>query len=422
MYDWANSAFVTTIISAVFPPYFSAIATAGDAMSKADATAKLSLTTTIALVIGAFLAPIVGAIGDRIPVKKKFLGGFMTIGAVSASAMFVLEPGSWVLAAVLFAVGNIAATGSFVFYDSLLPHIAGPEEIDRVSTAGYALGYVGGGLLLAVQLAAIAKPSWFGIADADTAVRLSFLSVGVWWFAFSIPLFRHVAEPPVLERGGPSGFAIVGRSIMDLGATLKELKRYRQAFLFMVAFLIYNDGIGTIIRMAAIFGDEIGVTTDVLIGAILLTQFVGVGFAFLFGALAAKIGAKRSIYIGLAVYAGISVLGYFIRENWHFLALALLVGMVQGGTQALSRSLFASLIPKSKSAEFFGLFAVFERFAGVLGPLVFTIVVTAVGSSRPAIFAIIGFFAVGALLLGKVDIAEGQRAAREAERRIALGE
>ncbi len=417
LYDLANSPFMTTIVTAIFPIYFSAIATADGSMTKADATAKLSIATAIGLAIGALVAPVLGAIADHAPVKKKFLGFFIVFGAAATSAMFVLESGAWMTAAVLFALGNIAATCGFVFYDSLLPHIATRAEIDRVSTAGYALGYLGGGILLLVQVVAMANPQWFGVAEGDDVlVRLSFVSVAVWWLVFSIPLFRHVPEPRILPKEkAPGGLALIGYSISGLRETLRELKRYRQAMLFMIAFLVYNDGIGTIARMAAIYGEEVGISRDLLIVAIVGTQFLGVPFSFMFGGIAGKIGAKKAIYIGLLIYACISVLGYFMEANWHFLVLAFLVSLVQGGTQALSRSLFASLIPKHKSAEFFGLFAVFERFAGVLGPLVFAIVALSMGSSRTAILAIIAFFVFGALLLARVNIEEGRRVATEAD-------
>ncbi|MBT8492378.1 MAG: MFS transporter [Deltaproteobacteria bacterium] len=417
MYDWANSAFITTVVTAVFPIYFASLATAGDQMSKADATGKLSLTTTIAMAIGAVLAPILGAIGDRVPIKKKLLAAFLLIGAGATGAMYFLQAGRWVMAAWLFGVGNVAATCSFVFYDSLLPHIASRDEVDRVSTAGYALGYVGGGILLALQLAAIANPQWFGVGEgSDAVVRAVFVSVAAWWLFFSIPLFRRVPEPPTtVDSNAPRTAAIVGRSLVGLIQTLRELKHHRQALLFMFAFLIYNDGIGTIIRMAAIYGDEIGIESGILIQAILMTQFIGIPCSFAFGGLAGKLGTKKAIFVGLSVYCLVSVLGYFMSEGWHFLLLAALVGMVQGGTQALSRSLFSSLIPKQKSAEFFGLFAVFERFAGVLGPLVFTLVIVALGSSRTAILSVIGFFIIGAFLLTRVDVEAGQAAAREAE-------
>lgn len=416
MYDWANSAMVTTIVTAVFPIYFAKVAAAD--LAPAMATKRLADATTIALAIIAVLSPILGAIADRAGLKKRLLGISLMIGVVAVGMMFFIERGDWLLAALLFAVANIAVNASYVCYDSFLPHIAAPEEMDRVSTAGYALGYVGGGLLLALNLAWIQKPQWFGLsgpnmtaAQATLPTRLAFLSVAIWWLVFSIPLFRDVREPPATGDGKID----VGAAFRELGATFRRLGQFRQAVLMLIAFLIYNDGIGTIIRMATIYGTEIGIGTGSLIASIMIVQFVGIPFAFIFGHFASRIGAKRAIFLGLLVYVGISVLGYFMTNATHFLILALLVGVVQGGTQALSRSLFASMIPKARSAEFFGFFAVVEKFAGIFGPWIFARVIGVTGSSRVAILAVVAFFVVGGTLLHFVDVEQGQREARAAE-------
>ena len=410
MYDWANSAVQTTIIAAIFPIYFQKVSAAG--LPGPVATGRFAWATTIAIVIVAVVAPVLGAIADRAPVKKRLLAVFLGIGAVSTAAMFFLTRGDWLLALVLFVITNVGVAASIVFYDSLLPHIVGEGEIDRVSTAGYAMGYLGGGVLLAINIVMMSNPSWFGLPDRDTAVRASLASVAVWWVLFSIPLFRRVPEPARLDREAGASPLGLGPAIRQLMHTLSELRRYRDAFLLLLAFLVYNDGIQTIIRMATIYGTEIGIDENAMIGALLLTQFIGVPFGFLYGAFAGKVGAKRAVFVGLAVYALITVLGYFMRTATHFFALAVLVGMVQGGTQALSRSLFASMIPKEKSSEFFAFFGVFERYAGVLGPAVFAWVVTASGTSRNAILSIVAFFVVGALLLLFVDVERGRRAAR----------
>jgi len=422
MYDWANSAMVTTIVTAVFPIYFSAVA--GADLGTAQATYRLAIATTVALVIIAVLSPILGTLADQAGIKKRLLGGFMLIGVVAVGLMFFIERGEWLYAAVLFVVANIAVNGSFVFYDSFLPHIASREEMDRVSTAGYALGYVGGGILLALNLAWIQKPEWFGLphgpdltpAQQTLPTRLAFLSVAVWWLLFSIPLFRDVPEPGGTRRGGRVS---VMSALRTLRETFRHLGRYRQAVIMLVAFLIYNDGIGTIIRMATIYGTELGIGRGALIASIMIVQFVGIPFAFLFGAFARRIGKKRAVMMGLVVYGIISIFGYFMRTGTHFLILALMVGMVQGGTQALSRSLFASLIPRQQSAEFFGFFAVVEKFAGIFGPALFAQVIALTGSSRGAILSIIAFFVVGGVLLHFVDVEQGQRAAREAEAALA---
>ena len=413
MYDWANSAFQTTIIAAVFPIYFQKVAAAD--LPGPVATSRFAWATTLAILIVAIVAPVLGAIADGAPLKKKLLAVFLAIGAVSTAAMWFITRGDWQLALVLFVLGNVGVAGSIVFCDALLPHLVSGDQLDRVSAAGYAFGYFGGGVLLAINIVMMSQPAWFGLGSREAAVRASLASVAVWWTLFSIPLFLRVPEPAVRSAGTRhEGNALVA-GVKKLFETLGELRRYRHAFMLLLAFLIYNDGIQTIIRMATTYGTEIGLDDNGMIAALLITQFVGVPFAFLFGMLAQRIGAKMAVFGGLAIYAFITVLGYFMTTSAHFFALAMMVGMVQGGTQSLSRSLFASMIPKHKSSEFFAFFGVFERYAGVLGPAIFAWVVTYSGTSRNAILSIIGFFVVGALLLTRVDVEEGRRAAREAD-------
>jgi UMF1 family MFS transporter len=414
MYDWANSAVQTTIIAAVFPIYFHNVVAAdlGDTL----ATSRFAWATTIAIIIVAVIAPLLGAIADFAALKKKMLAAFLVVGALATIAMYWIYPGDWKLALTLFVLSNVGVAGSIVFYESLLPHLVSEAELDRVSSAGYAIGYLGGGVLLAINLLMIQRPAWFGIPDAGTAVRLSLASVGVWWLVFSIPLFRRVPEPARrIEAHESLSANVLATGTRRLRETFRELRLYKQAFLLLVAFLIYNDGIQTIIRMATTFGSEIGIDENAMIAALLITQFIGVPFAFLFGMVAGRIGAKRSVIIGLGIYAIIIVLAYYMTSAIHFYALAILVGMVQGGTQALSRSLFASMIPRYKSSEFFAFFGVFERYAGILGPLVFAVMVEATGQSRNAILAVVAFFVIGGIMLAFVDVDAGRRAAREAE-------
>ncbi len=422
MYDWAASAMQTTVMVAVFPIYFVKVAGAG--LPEGGATQRLATVNTIALVIIALASPVLGAISDFGGTKKRWTAVFMALGVAAVAGLFFVHTGDIGLASALFLLALIGVAGSFVFYESLLPHIARKDEIDRVSTAGYAVGYIGGGLLLAFNLAWIQRPGWFGLpvgpglgeSEATLPARLAFLSVAAWWLLFSIPLFLRVPEPARrLEPDESRGESSFRAAFVRLGETLRELRGYRQAFLMLLAFLIYNDGIQTIIKMATAYGTEIGIGQGALIGAILLVQFVGIPFSFLFGMLAGRIGPKRALFLGLLTYTAISVLGFFMTTATHFFVLAGLVGMVQGGTQALSRSVFASMIPQHKSGEFFGFFSVFEKFAGIFGPLIFAGTIAATGSSRNAILSVIAFFAVGALLLSRVDIDEGRRAARAAD-------
>jgi UMF1 family MFS transporter len=412
LYDLANSAFSTTVITAIFPVYFTSVA--GADLPAGEATRLLARTTTIALATSALLAPFLGAVADYAPVKKRLLGLFMAIGCVAAGCLTLVSRGDWLLAAVCFGVGNVGFTASLTFYDSLLPHIARENEIDRVSTGGYALGYLGGGVLLALNVAWILSPGTFGLRDASQASRLSFASVALWWSVFSIPLLRRVPEPAVRAgRRSQSPAELVRTSFSGLLHTIRDLGRYRNALLVLIAFVIYADGIGTIQRLATSYGTELGIDQGALITAILLVQFAGIPFAFLFGMLAGRIGAKSSIFLALGVYTVLTVGAYYMKTERDFYILALMVATVQGGAQALSRSLFASMIPKAQSSEFFGFFSIFEKFGAILGPAVFEVASRSTGSSRSAILSVVGFFIVGAAVLSFVNVTEGQEAVQQ---------
>jgi UMF1 family MFS transporter len=414
LYDWANSAFWTTIIAAVFPIYFGRVA--ASELPPAVATSRFAAATTFAMVSIALLSPVLGAMADYAGLKMKMLGAFLGLGVLATAGMVFIGRGDWKLALALFVLGNIGVTGSLVFYESLLPHIAREEERDMVASAGFALGYLGGGLLLAVNLLWIQKPQLFGLTDGAAASRLSFLSVALWWLAFSIPLFHRVREPERrLEEDETGRESPLRVAFTRLGETFRELRTYRHAVLMLAAFLVYNDGILTIIRMATSYGTELGLDQGVLISALLLTQVVGIPFAFAFGWLAERVTAKRAILVSLAVYAGVSIVGYRMETASDFYLLAVLVGTVQGGSQALSRSLFSTLIPAHKSAEFFAFFGVFDKFAGIFGPALFALTIAATGSSRNAVLSVVSFFVVGAILLSLVNVEEGRRAARDAE-------
>jgi UMF1 family MFS transporter len=414
LYDWANSVFMTHGLL-IFPIFFAEVAWSG---RPADATARYSLATTLSMALVAALSPILGAIADFRAVKMKMLGFFLLMGVAGTAAMFLIRPGHWLFALATFMLANTGVTSSLVFYESLLPHIASEDEVDRVSTAGYALGYLGSSILMVVNLLMIQKPASFGLPSVEAATRLSFLMAAIWWLGFSIPLFRRVKEPPLrLEADERPDMNPVKVGFQRLGETLRELRHFKQTFLFLVAFFVYNDGIGTIIRMASIYGTEIGIDRGSLLTSLLLVQLVGIPFSFLFGLLADRIGAKPSIFVSLAVYFVIAIQGYRMQTARDFMLLALLVGTVQGGSQALSRSVFSTMVPKHKSSEFFAFYSVFEKFAGILGPFAFTIMIGMTGSSRSAILSVIAFFLVGGILLAFVNVPEGQRVAREAEAR-----
>jgi UMF1 family MFS transporter len=415
LYDWANSVFMTHGLL-IFPIFFSDVAAAS--LGPEEATRRYSLATGLSMALVAVMSPILGAIADYKAMKKKMLAFFLVMGVAGTAAMYLIGRDQWLFAIAVFLLANTGVTSSLVFYESLLPHIASEEEVHRVSTAGYALGYLGSAILMVVNLAWIQKPQAFGISSVEMATRLSFLSAAAWWLLFSIPLFRRVAEPPLrLEADERPGMNALAAGFRRLRETLGEVRSFRHAFLFLLAFFIYNDGIGTIIRMASIYGREIGIPQGSLLTSLLLVQLVGIPFSFLFGALASRIGAKPSIFLALGVYFVVAILGYRMSTPREFFVLCLLVGTVQGGSQALSRSLFSTMIPRYKSSEFFAFYSVFEKFAGILGPFVFAFMISATGSSRRAILSVIAFFLVGGSLLAFVNVEEGQRVAREAEAR-----
>lgn len=632
MYDWANSAFATTIMAAVLPVYYSQVA--GSTLpSAAVATSYWSLGLSISILIVALISPILGTISDVMRGKKKFLSIFVTLGVISTGFLVLIDTGDWLLASLLFVFGRVGFAGANVFYDALLPHIAKEKDLDVVSTRGYAMGYLGGGLLLAVNIVMIQ------LLPGTWGPRLSFLSVAVWWVIFSIPIFRQVPEPPAATATLAPGETVVSVSIKRLVNTIRDIRQYRELFKYLIAFLIYIDGVGTIIGVAVIYGAELGFGSIELIAALLMVQFVGIpyslifgrlpsqqekrrpffltfvlfniialpltgilgarllpteiagtppapyqdtasavgqgsytinepavltsgswesqmipagelgresdaayystnqsgdslAFAFngqtiqivhsigpdhgiwaveldglpyldedsgeavlvnayhpttryeevleivaaepgehmltlvntpatdpassgnrlsvarlqvlppirlsslpliiglifavqaiglllalllgktLFGKLAERIDTRRGILIALSIYTIVAIWGYFIDSVVEFWFLAWMVAVVQGGSQALSRSLFSSMSPAAKSGEFFGLFGIMEKFSAMTGPLVFAWAATTFGSSRPAVLSLIAFFVVGGYLLTRVDIAEGRRVAQ----------
>jgi UMF1 family MFS transporter len=351
---------------------------------------------------------------DIIGGKKRFLRVALVLGVLGSTGLAFLGKDTFLLGSLVFAVGNLGFAGGNIFYEALLPQIARPNDVDRVSARGYALGYLGGGLLLIINVLWILWPSWFWLGDREFALRTSFVSVAVWWLVFALPLFRSVTESGRRDQAFIS-LDLVMNGLRRLGRTLRHIRRYRQLALFLVAFWIYNDGISTIIKIATAYGDEIGVDHNHMLIALILTQFIGFPSTLGFGALARYLGAKRLIILGLAVYMLISIAGFFISSAWHFYVLAIVVGLVQGGTQALSRSLFATMVPKTRSSEFFGFFSTGEKFAGLIGPTIFGLVGQLSGSSRWGIISVIFLFVAGAAILWRVDEQEGQSVAETTE-------
>jgi UMF1 family MFS transporter len=416
MYDWGNSAFATTIMAAVLPVYFTSVAASNLAPNMA--TAYWGYTSSISALVAAIISPILGALADFSGTKKRFLTIFMVIGVTATALLYFVQTGDWLLASLLFLFGNVGFAGSLVYYDGLLPHVARPDEIDQVSSRGYAMGYIGGGILLAINLVMIMfLPKALGV-DTALMTRLSFVTVAIWWFIFTLPLLLNVKEPPRRIEAGEENMKPIQVSFKRLAETFKEIRHYRDLSLGMLAFWVYANGIGTIIVMATAYGNELGFGQTTLIGTLLMVQFLAAPFAFLFGWLARKIGTIKGIYISLAVYTLISILGYFMYQEWQFWVLGALVATVQGGSQALSRSMIGKMIPKSKSAQFYGFFSVFEKFASILGPLLFGVVSTLMGHSRLSIVSLIIFFAIGIFLLTKVNLANGIKVAEDDEKKM----
>jgi UMF1 family MFS transporter len=413
-YDVANSAWMTTMLQAFSPAFF--VPFAASRLAPDLARSHYAFGTALMVVAVGLLGPWLGALADYKGRKKRFMGAFLLAGAALTAALCLVQQGQWLLALTLFGLANVAVTSTLAFYNALLPGIAAADELDRVSTAGFALGYLGGGLLFAVNLWMMASPRSFGLASTAAAFQASAVMVALWWILFSIPLFRHVPEPPPRldpgESSRDSASRIAGRRLVE---TFRELRQHPDAAILLLAFLVYNDGVNTIIRMGTTFADEIGLPQGPVFAAVLMIQFVGIPFAFAFGLLADRIGAKRAIFIGLGVYVVLTVLAYGLSTIGQYFAFAFAVAMVMGGVQALSRSLFAALIPTHKAGEMFGFFGVFDRFGGAIGSTIFGSMLSLTGSSRPAVVSLVVLFVGGALLLSFVDVDRGRRLARQAE-------
>lgn len=407
MYDWANSAYITVVIAAVYPPFYRSIVMEAG-FSEGDATALWAYTTAIALGLITLAGPFLGALSDHRGGKKSFLAVSACTGVLATTALAFTDSLSYLAVSAIFIVSNIGYSASVLFYESLLPHIVKRKDIDVVSAKGYTLGYLGGGLLLLINVLWLTYPGLFGLADTAAAVKACLISVAVWWALFTIPLLKNVPEPEIKsKRNQESLFADVREGCSRLVCTIKEAARYKQLLLFLPAFWLYYEAIGTIIKMATAYGDEIGIGLTDMVLALLVTQFIGVPSTLLFGRLARAVNAKTAILFGLGIYAVTLGGAFFMRTAFHFYLLAVFIGLAQGGTQALSRSLFAAMVPRTRSAEFFGLFSSSEKAAGFLGPLFFGLTSQITGESRYGIIVLGVFLLIGMTLLWKVDVEKG---------------
>lgn len=400
LYDWANSAYTTTVMAGFFPVFFKQFWATG--LSVNESTFWLGLANAGSGLVIALLAPVLGAMADRGGLKKRMMLSFTALAVVMTAALFLVSQGEWVVAILVYTLGAIAFSGANVFYDSLIVDVAEPSAYDRVSSLGYALGYIGGGLLFALNVLMTLHPDVFGLADRAAAVRWSFLSVAVWWALFTVPLAlfvheRREAETPHWLDAAREGFA-------QLADTFRHVRALRQVWLFLLAYFLYIDGVNTVARMAVDYGLSLGFDSSVLMTALLMTQFVAFPSALLMGWLGEHWHTKGVILLCIAVYAGVCIWSSTMRHAGDFYVLAAAIGLVMGGIQALSRSMYARMIPKEQSAEYFGFFNMLGKFAAVMGPALMGLASVASGSARVSILAIVVLFAAGALLLYRVRV------------------
>ncbi|MEJ2390032.1 MAG: MFS transporter [Gammaproteobacteria bacterium] len=410
MYDWANSAYATIVMAVFFQLLFSGY---WFREPGGNSTTPLGIANAVSSLVIVVLAPVLGAIADRGGLKKHFLVFFTVIGVLFTVALYFVHAGDWMLALSVFVVGGIGFSGANVFYDSMLVDVAREDKFDIVSSAGYGLGYLGGGLALLLSILFYAKKDWFGFTSVDQAKLASFILCGIWWALFSIPLLLAVKEKRTRQQ--ESVGQAISHGLRQIVQTFHEIRNLKVVFLFLAAYWLYIDGVDTIMRMAADYGKRLGFADTDLVLALLITQFVGFPAAIIYGKLGEKLGTKPALIVAVVVYIGVTIYGYAMNEVRDFYILAITVGLVQGGIQALSRSMYARLIPKNKSAEFFGFYNMLGKMAAVLGPLLMAIVSQVTGSARLSILSIIVLFVLGGLLLLFVNEAEGRRMLKELE-------
>ena len=397
LYDWANSAFATTVMAGFFPIFFKKY-WSGE-FSATESTYVLGVTNSVASFLLAFSSPALGAIADQGAWRRKFLLFFTLLGALASVWLGLIGPGDWLTASLVYSLGMVGFTGGVTFYDALLVEVAEPNDYDRVSGLGYGLGYLGGGLLFAVNVAMFLKPGLFGLADPPAAVKWSFVSVGAWWLLFSLPLFLFVKETPPKSRGPL--LAVVKSGFTGLIGHIGKMRRNRVLLFFLAGFLFYNDAVNTIIKMAVDYGIAIGLEQGDLIKALLMVQFIGFPAAIAFGYLGESIGPLRGIFACLLTYLGVTVYAYYVSDTLEFFVLAGVIGVVQGGIQALSRSYFARLVKPEEAAEYFGFFNMIGKFSSIFGPFLVGWVGWRTGNPRAGILVLTLFFIAGGLLLAR---------------------
>jgi UMF1 family MFS transporter len=402
LYDWANSTFATTVMAGFFPVFFKSYWSAGSDVT--ESSFQLGLANSLGSIVIMILAPVLGAIADRGGARKRFLLWFTILGVIMTGGLYFVERGQWAGAALLYMLATIGFAGATIFYDALIVAVAPKEKLDVVSALGYSLGYLGGGLLFALNVAMTLWPAVFGLADAARAVQVSFLMVAMWWAVFTLPLMLFVTEPRAAVSG--VGAAVRG-GWRQLVETFHRIRRLRNLWLLLIAYWCYIDAVGTVIRMAVDYGLSLGFKAQSLIVALLITQFVGFPAALLFGKLGERFGAKTGVFIAIAVYIAITLYAMVMDRVVEFYILAVIIGLVQGGVQSLSRSLYASMIPPDKAGEFFGFYNMLGKFAAVLGPALMGVVGVLTGSPRLSLLAVVALLLIGAGVLAFVDTAGG---------------
>jgi UMF1 family MFS transporter len=399
LYDWANSAFATTVLAGFFPVFFQQFWSTG--VDPTISTSRLGFANGIAGIIVAVLAPVLGAIADRTAGRKRQLVMWSMLGVIGTASLGFIGQGEWWWAAACFVMAGIGFNAANVFYDSLLLDVSANHELDQVSAFGYAMGYLGGGLLFAFNVLMTLNPQWFGLDSAAEAVQFSFFTVAAWWFLFTLPLARNVLEKSVAAPAA-SFFVAAQDGLRELKSTIRHIGQYRYITLFLIAYWLYIDGVHTIYTMAVDYGVALGLPSSSLLAALLLTQFVAFPSALVLGWLGNRWGPKRGILLCIVVYLSATLYAYFLDTVVEFFGLAVVVGLVQGGIQSLSRSLFGRLVPEGKGGEFFGFFNLMGKFASFLGPMLIASVALITGDSRLSVTSLVVLFIAGGLVLLKV--------------------
>lgn len=396
LYDWANSAFATTVMAGFFPIFYKSYWAID--LSNLESTAMVGYANSLSGLIVVLLAPILGAYADIGTKRKKLLLLFASLGILCTASFYFIPQGEWMLAALLYAIAAVGFSGGNVFYDSLIVSVSDNENRNRVSALGYSLGYLGGGLLFLINVIMFLNPQLFGIESQSNAVLLSFFMVAVWWAFFSVPLLRNVKEQDS-ERENPRFFQALKQSFNEVYQTLTEVRKYKNVAIFLLAYWFYMDGIDTIVRMATAYGTDIGLEASSMITALILTQFVGFPSTLIFGYFADRLGFKKILTIGILIYILISIFASRITTAAEFYAMAIVVGLVMGGVQAVSRAYFSSIIPKDKEAQFFGFYNLVGKSAVVAGPALLAWISMIFNTPRAGILGLLVLFIPGLILL-----------------------